>query len=167
MEGSMHLIDLVSHNVVQKLFDFHKFIVKIIWSPNGRWVAAVAYDKQVIIYEVVETAAEQMENALLDGEEADELATTPKIELVQRLIRPVRTNPESAVFLPDSSSLVYSAREDHLLHYVRLPGPNPSSDDWALSTINLNENGDAWVSFSMYVPPLPPPLILTLPSDCT
>lgn len=148
MEGSLYLMDLVSHIVLQKLKDHTKYIVKTAWSDDGRWVATIGYDKAVIIYEVVESAIVE-ENALLDGEEPDELAATPRVELVKRHTHTTKTNPEAAVFLPGSSHLVFSARDDHLLHYLRLPAASKSDEDFSLSSINLNENNDAWVSFSM------------------
>jgi WD40 repeat protein len=66
------------------------------------------------------------------------------VTLVKRHSENTRTNPEGLVFLRDSTALVYSAREDHILHYIDLP-------TFALSGYNLNPNGDSWVSFSVYV----------------
>lgn len=143
MEGSVILVDLVTRQVVQKLKDHSKYVIRCCWSPDGKWVATCAYDKLVHIYAVVEGEAQQ-EEALLDGEEADELSLRPQLSLVKRHTELTRTNPEGCCFLPDSSALVYSAREDHIVHYIDIPS-------WKLSGYNLNPNGDAWCSFSMYV----------------
>lgn len=83
-------------------------------------------------------------NALLDDELPDELGMTSKRTLVKRHSEITRTNPEGMIFLRDSSALVYSAREDHILHYIDIP-------TFALSGYNMNPNNDSWVSFSMYV----------------
>lgn len=124
--------------------------MRTLWSGDGRWIATLGYDKQIIIYEVVEKPVDLFNVlALLDDESPDDLATSPTISIVQRKIIKTRTNPEAAVFLPKSDFLVYSARDDHILHEVRLPGKVAGAEDWALSGFNMNENQDAWVSFSM------------------
>ena len=56
------------------------------------------------------------------------------------------SNPEAIIFLPDSTHLVYAARDDHQIHYVSL-----DSADFATYAVNLNERQDAHVSFSMCV----------------
>lgn len=121
------------------------------------WVASIGYDRTVNIYQVVETAnvADNGMNALLDGEEPDELATSPKLSLVLRHAHECKTNPEALVFLPSSSHLVFTARDDHILHYLKMPSPAGPADrsDYTLTGYNLNENGDAWVSFSVFVCP--------------
>jgi len=113
-------------------------------------MATLGYDKQIIVYEVIERAVDLSDApALLDDEEPDELATSPSISIVQRRIIKTRTNPEAAVFLPKSDYLVYSARDDNILHEIRMPGKTPGDQDWALSGFNLNENNDDWISFSV------------------
>mgnify|MGYP007026584225 CR=1 FL=1 len=122
------------------------------------------------VYRLVLTPSDDAP-ALLDGERPDPLATCPSVALeqVHRLV--ARSNPEAAVWLPDSSELVWSAREDHLLHYLRVPQSGAREDEegrWTESSVNLNPNGDAFVSFSMCVPfsrslSLSPSLSLSLP----
>lgn len=161
MEGSLSLIDLVTRTVLQKISPHSKYIVKVVWSNNGRFVASAGYDKFIKVYEVVEGAGEQETNALVDGEEEDELASTKLISLVERERILTRTNPEGLAFLP-TGSLVYSCREDHMLHYVSMPGDEEKASvttdrfgedgtAFKLSGYNLNPNGDAFVSFSMSV----------------
>lgn len=162
MEGSLTLIDLVSRKVLQKLNDATKYIVKVVWSLDGKWVASISYDKGVLIYEVVTTESKdaEEETILLEGEEADELAGNPKVELVKRFSHYAKSNPEGVAFLPSSDYLVFTAREDNLLRYIALPGKSvdekkdgalDEKEDWDITSYNLNPNGDAWVSFSMYV----------------
>lgn len=131
-------------------FDCDVTLTLLRTGPDGRWIATLGYDKQIIVYEALESApSDANAPTLLDDEEPDELATSPSLTLIQRHVVRTRTNPESAVFLPNSQYLVYSARDDHILHEVRLPGKTAGESDWALSGHNLNENGDTWVSFSM------------------
>lgn len=85
---------------------------------------------------------------VLEGEEPDELAASPTLAFTHRHILRTKTNPEAAVFLPDSSALVYSARDDNILHELAMPKPS-GADEWKLTGHNLNENGDGWISFSM------------------
>lgn len=153
MEGSLTLIDLVSRKVLQKLNDATKYIVKVVWSADAKWVASISYDKGVLIYEVVTTESKDEEEAiLLEGEEPDALAGNPKVELVKRFSHYAKSNPEGVAFLPDSDFLVFTAREDNLLRYIALPGKVlDEKKDWEITSYNLNPNGDAWVSFSMYV----------------
>ena len=160
MEGSLSLIDLVTRTVL-KIQPHSKYIVKVVWSKNGRFVATAGYDKLVQVFEVVAGEGEQEANALIDGEEEDELASTATIKLIEREKILTRTNPEGLAFIP-TGSLVYSCREDHMLHYVSMPGDeekvSATSDRFGeegtafkLSGYNLNPNGDAFVSFSMFV----------------
>lgn len=74
MEGSVHLVDLVTREVVQKLKDHNKYVIRTAFSDDGKWIATAGYDKLVNIYEVVRSQGEGG-NALLDGEEADELSS--------------------------------------------------------------------------------------------
>ncbi|KAM0748285.1 WD40 repeat-like protein [Meredithblackwellia eburnea MCA 4105] len=150
MEGSIHLLDLVSREVKQKIKDHTKYIVKTVWSDSGEFVATLGYDRSLNIYKVV-ASANSNEHALLDGEEPDELAETPNISLELLHTHTHKSNPEAAVFLPGSSYLVFTARDDNILHYIQLPilGAGTSSNDFTFTGFNLNENQDAWVSFSV------------------
>lgn len=172
MEGTVIVVDLVTRERIHEMRDHLKYIVSAVWSkprflssrlifaqltrpfpligPDGRWIATLGYDKQIIVYEVIEKVVDLSDApALLDDEEPDELSTSPSISVVQRRIIKTRTNPEAAVFLPKSDYLVYSARDDNILHEIRMPGKAAGEDDWALSGFNLNENNDDWISFSV------------------
>lgn len=170
MEGSLSLLDLVTRDVKQRVQNHTKYIVRTVWSADGRWVATAGYDRQLQVYEVVESEKTEVANTFLDGEEPDELAILPNMELVLRKTLYLKNNPEAMVFLPSTSHLVYSARDDNVLHYLKLPSPKTSTaatpsrtSDWAETGINLNENGDAWVSFSVLYITLHPTLpILSL-----
>lgn len=148
MSGQLSVLDLVSRTTLATAHLHDKYIVKLAVSPNGRWAATLGYDKKVVVYDVVQFGvAEGEEEVLLEGEERDQLGGVPRVELRVAHERATRTNPEGATFLPGSDYLVYSCRDDHLLHYLSIPGKD-GKDGFDSTTINLNENGDAWVSFS-------------------
>ncbi|GAA5886717.1 hypothetical protein JCM5296_006380 [Sporobolomyces johnsonii] len=160
MEGSLSIVDLVTREVVVKVKDHNKYIVCVAWSPDGHYLATLGYDKLVHVYSVslsfpVTSSSPSSDDA---GAEAD--PPTVKLELAHTL-HP-RTNPEAAVFLPDSQWLVWTARDDHLLHYLGMPPPPPTSPSssstrpdhspskpWELRDHNLNPNLDTFVSFSI------------------
>ncbi len=160
MSGQLSLLDLVSRTTLASVQLHDKYIVKLAISPNGKWAATLGYDKKVVVYEVAQLpAAEGDEPVLLEGEERDELGGTPRVELRVAHERATRTNPEGATFLPGSDHLVYSCRDDHLLHYLSMPDKD-GKDGFESTTINLNENGDSWVSFSGKLPPATLPTCL-------
>ena len=145
-------MDLVTRERVETLHDHTKYVVRTVWSPDGRWIATLGYDKQLIVYQVIEGhQADPDAPVLLEGEEPDELATAPSLRIVQSKVIRTRTNPEAAVFLPDSSCLVWAARDDNMLHELRLPAAavQDPERDWSSVGYNLNENKDNWVSFSV------------------
>lgn len=147
MQGSLHVVDLVTRDIKVSLKDHTKYVTRVVSSEDGRFVATVGYDKQLHIYSSTLTSKPPQE-ALLEGETHDALAEQYDIAL--KLIHTLspRTNPEAAVFLPSSTHLVYGCRDDYLLHYLRMPNGDDQDDDWTEQTFNLNENGDTWVSFS-------------------
>ncbi|GAA6001598.1 hypothetical protein JCM10207_006744 [Rhodosporidiobolus poonsookiae] len=170
MEGSLSVIDLVTREVKVKAKDHTKYIVRVTWSSDGRYLVTLGYDKLVQVYRFSLSAASFADApALLDDEAPDPLALNPAVSL--KLVKSVntRTNPEAAVFLPDSRWLVYSAREDHLLHYLEMPAEGgEDKEDWREKTYNLNENGDEFVSFSILYITLHPTLpLLSLQTSTT
>lgn len=84
---------------------------------------------------------------LLDDELPDPLAVCPDVKLELLHTIESRTNPEAAIWLPDSQWLVWSARDDHLLRYLQVPSDD--AGEWQTEEINLNENGDSFTSFSV------------------
>lgn len=91
-----------------------------------------------------------------DDEPSDVLAETPQVEL--QLVHTIhtRTNPEAAVWLPEQPGrageqwLVWTAREDNLLHYLKAPSQDQTAQQkWETEEWNLNENGDSFISFSV------------------
>ncbi|BGP40411.1 hypothetical protein JCM10450v2_004394 [Rhodotorula kratochvilovae] len=154
MEGSVTALDLVSREVKARFKDHTKYIVRAAWSPDSQHIATLGYDKLVHIYRFTLSAPSSASSAdtpaLLDGELPDPLATCPDVSLVKVHSITAKSNPEAAVWLPDSKWLVWTAREDHLLRYVRVPDEGKEGvEAWEETHYNLNENGDAFVSFSI------------------
>ncbi|SCV70046.1 BQ2448_1440 [Microbotryum intermedium] len=153
MQGSTHLIDLVTRNVKQVLKDHTKYVVGTLFdSDEGKWAMTWARDNSIRLYEVDFTEVET-EQILLEGEESDEFARELDVGLVERHVIHTITHPEAAVFLPGATHLVYCARDDHILHEVVLPG-NSTKEAWGTNGINLNENGDDCLHMTVH-PTLP------------
>ncbi|GAA5828733.1 hypothetical protein JCM11251_005855 [Rhodosporidiobolus azoricus] len=169
MEGSLTVIDLVTREVKAKVKDHVKYIVRAAWSPDGQFIATLGYDKLIHLYRFSTFTSTSSADvpALLDDEAPDLLASTPSVSLELVYSLTTRTNPEAAVFLPDSRWLVWSARDDHLLHYLNMPADG-EEPQWETETYNLNENGDAFVSFSVLSIALHPTLpLLSLQTSTT
>ncbi|BGP24940.1 WD40 repeat containing protein [Rhodotorula toruloides] len=150
MDGSTTVLDLVTREVKAKVQGHNKYIVRVCWSPDGRHLATLGYDKLVRVYRFELSApasTSSSEPTLLDDEAPDHLAFCPDVRL--NLVHTIesRTNPEAALWLPDSQWLVWSARDDHLLRYLRVP--DDDADEWQTEEVNLNENGDSFTSFSV------------------
>lgn len=87
----------------------------------------------------------------------DEFAQMPDFKYHLRWKKTLPTNPEACTFTPDSKYLIFTRRDDNHLNYVALPAHTSSSQpkytdkDFSITRLNLNENDDAHISFSMYV----------------
>ncbi|GAA5924556.1 WD40 repeat domain-containing protein [Sporobolomyces koalae] len=145
MEGGLVILDLVSRQQLVKLRDHSKYIPKVVWAPDGRHLVTLGYDKLINVYSV------SYELAAAPADSVDSEESRIALTLVHSL-HP-RTNPEAAVFLPNSSHLVWTARDDHLLHYLAFPSSNSTSTDseqpWKMTDYNLNPNQDSFTSFSI------------------
>ncbi|GAA6062307.1 hypothetical protein JCM10212_006859 [Sporobolomyces blumeae] len=180
MDGSLSIVDLVSRDEVVKVKDHNKYIVKVDWSPCGNYLATLGYDKLIHIYAVSITSTTMNDEDDNDDDvaEVERQGDDPTVTVEKAFAVHPRTNPEAAVFLPDSSALVFTCRDDHLIHYLSLPVvsapvPSPSSpvdprrdrsrsqaepggqanqvrrQPWTLTEFNLNPNLDSFTSFSI------------------
>ncbi|GAA5863263.1 hypothetical protein JCM3774_000833 [Rhodotorula dairenensis] len=182
MEGSLSVIDVVSREVVARVKDHNKYIVKVAFSPDGNYLATLGYDRLINIYRFAlaphpaDPPARNDDDAE-DEEPEDPLSTCPEVTLELVHAIPTRTNPEAAVWLPMPAGpdpaeawLVWTAREDNLLHYVEAPPRSEMTSleearqqKWDTEEWNLNENGDSFISFSILSISLHPTLpILSL-----
>lgn len=129
-------------------------VVRVAWSDDGLWFATLSYDKTVCLYEVVPSQENEAAN---DDIDTDEYAHTPTFTYHLRWQKTLPTNPEACIFTPDSKYLIFSRRDDNYLYSVQLPQYSTVQDsgykeaDIAVTLLNLNENEDAHISFSMYV----------------
>lgn len=129
---------------------FHS-VVRSVWSDDGLWFSTLSYDKTICLYEVV---PELRETSGFDVD-TDDFAPKPTFSYHLRWRKSVPTNPEACTFLPGSTHFVYSRRDDNHLTYVTLPAHSSEQDvaymgeEFETSSINLNENLDAHISFSM------------------
>lgn len=114
-------------------------VIRIAWSDNGLWFCSLGYDRKICLYEVIVTPP--AERSL----DADEFANQPTFAYKLRWEKMLPSNPEAAVFLPESSYLVFSRRDDNQLHYINLAG----DAEFEMSSYNLNENLDSHISFCM------------------
>ncbi|KAM0789352.1 hypothetical protein ACM66B_000183 [Microbotryomycetes sp. NB124-2] len=146
MDGTVAIIDLVTRERVFQVRDHQKYVVRVAWSPDGRWLATLGYDKQVVLYEVTEKRIPVAQ----DEEDDDELANAPRLEIEKRKTVQTKSNPEACIFLPDSAYFLWTTRDDNMLHELALPTGGIGEQEWRETKFNLNENQqDHWVSFSI------------------
>jgi WD40 repeat protein len=141
MDGTAILTDLLSRQVIQAFKDHSKYVVRTAFSPDGRFLATCSYDKSINVYSTnssFSTTEDHREDAPVE---------VPKIQYKKDFSKKTSTNPETIVFHPSSSHLIYSCRDDNYLRYVDLN----SDTDYKVTSFNLNENQDNHVSFSVWV----------------
>ncbi|CAK9780152.1 WD40 repeat-like protein [Cutaneotrichosporon oleaginosum] len=158
MDGALMLWDTVTHTALQT-FSGAKFVVRVSFSKDGRWLAAASYDKSVSVYEALgaaqhtETGDEDADAWLhaLDPNDDADAAADPELryELKKRVV--TQGNPEALLFHPASSWLMYTQRESPELHYLGLPS-SPSTEGWEWPTRTKSFNAhalDTHVSFAV------------------
>ncbi|KAL1405114.1 hypothetical protein Q8F55_008737 [Vanrija albida] len=129
MDGSTVLSDVLSGAVLQR-FQAGKFVVRVAFSHDGRWLAAASYDKSVAVFEAVTSAhapaPTEDDVTLDDGDDAD-LAAEPTLRYEERFRAKTEGNPEAMVFHPRGEWLLFTVRGSHELQYLRLPGAGPDA----------------------------------------
>ncbi|BEJ15184.1 hypothetical protein CspHIS471_0409510 [Cutaneotrichosporon sp. HIS471] len=150
MDGTLSLSDTVTHSTLQT-FSGAKFVVRVAFSSDGRYLASASYDKSVSVYEAVGRAhhertgdedADAWLHALDPGDDADAAA---EAELRYQLRHRVETesNPEAVLFHPASTWLMYTQRASPALHYLSL-------GDWETRSKSFNVHAlDNHVSFAV------------------
>ncbi|KAJ3416445.1 hypothetical protein HDV05_001603 [Chytridiales sp. JEL 0842] len=146
MDGSHHLIDAGTGETVQSWKDHKKYIVRAVFSPNGKWFVTASYDRTANIYSV-DVDSQPNAGILL-----------PTYKLQQTLNFPGAV--ESLAFLPSNSlsdssqqTFVVASRDDNCIHFVSVPSQPPLSDTPLLDLLqttkwNMNPSNDGWVSFT-------------------
>lgn len=162
--ASTVLTDLITGEPLQT-FKSSKFVVRVAFSPDGRYFATASYDRHVVIYRATSSAVpltqmDEDDALILDDTDDIALASDPTLryEEVKRI--KVDSNPESIVFHPASTYLLYTLRSSHLMYYVKLPAPDTAqtdqgaatrgSDDWSIITKSFNPHPmDLHISFAV------------------
>lgn len=124
MDGSTVLTDLVTRAPVQS-FKQGKFVVRVCFSADGRWLATASYDRTIHIYETAYApalgvrAAEYHQAAeagagdevpIIDAEDDPELACEPGLSYQLRHTLHTDGNPEAVLFSPRGEWLIWTDR---------------------------------------------------------
>ncbi|KAI9307605.1 S-adenosyl-L-methionine-dependent methyltransferase [Cunninghamella echinulata] len=181
MDGSAILVDTsIDHpsegdednkkmGILQRFKDHQKYIVRGLFSPkDGRYFATASYDKTISIYE---NKANQHNSSNSNSNDASN--DIPNYELIAKM-GPYLGNVETICFIPKETSdnnndddqetiLVAGIQNDNYLHFISMGNDNNNAP-FELKKVNLNANGDDWVSFSpvwlSFYPLSPSPLLL-------
>lgn len=148
MDGTHQTVDLESQQVVQRWKDHRKYVTRVGFSPDGKFLVSGSYDKTCNIYQLDGSTTDIALRPTADGLHD---SAAPRYEKVKSFtfIGAV----ESMCFLPAPpspdvpepfSTLIVGTRDDNYLNYIDLL---PSSDFPHLR-YNTNANGDDWVSFT-------------------
>ncbi|KAI9095138.1 WD40-repeat-containing domain protein [Phlyctochytrium arcticum] len=149
MDGKLHIADIRTGESVQSWKDHTKYVVRARFSVSGTWLATASYDRSVQIYRQTKKDAGH-----------------PEFERVHTLMfdGPV----EALCFLSSEKTghpfetIVIGTRDDNHLHCIDLD-PTQAFPD---TKINMNSNGDNWVSFTpMDIVPSPDERILAVYTD--
>ncbi|WWC91850.1 uncharacterized protein L201_006797 [Kwoniella dendrophila CBS 6074] len=153
MDGTTILTDLITSQTLQT-FKSTKFVVRAAFSPNGNFMATSSYDHNIVIYAATSSAVPpplDEDDMPLDDTDDILLASEPGLRYQEVHRIKVESNPEAILFHPDSTWLLYTLRNSHLLHYIRLPSSERSEvKDWGTTTKSFNPHPmDNHVSFSV------------------
>lgn len=176
MDGSTVLTDLITSSPVQ-VFNQAKFVVRVAFSPDGRWLATASYDRTINVYEnthapllgvradeyhaVAEEVGEEV--PIIDREDDPELACEPGLGYVLRHTVKTEGNPEALLFHPRSEWVIWTERGGFEMKYLRLPSAPIAGEDvamdgaegdgvkpWDTCSKSFNAHpGDTHVSFSV------------------
>ncbi|ORY33390.1 WD40-repeat-containing domain protein [Naematelia encephala] len=139
MDGTTVLTDLITSQTLQT-WKSGKFVVRVAFSPDGRFLATASYDRNVVVYEALATAEPDIP---LDETDDAALACEPDLRYEEKHRIKVDSNPEAILFHPMSEWLMYTLRESHQLYYVHL-------GSWQVRTKSFNPHPfDTHVSFSV------------------
>ncbi|CAO3614122.1 unnamed protein product [Cunninghamella blakesleeana] len=169
MDGSAIIVDTsldsssVEHDhdnkrvgIVQEFKNHQKYVVRGLFSPkDGNYFVTASYDKTICIYENKNNQQHSSNNDI------------PQYELIGKM-GPFIGNVETICFMPiedenedDHNSdndnnnnnnnkdviLVAGIQNDNYLHFISM-GNQDQKSPFELRKLNLNANGDDWVSFS-------------------
>ena len=129
MDGSCHLIESESLQILQSFKNHSKYVVASVFSPDGHWMITGSHDKMVQIY---------------TRDEQDEVGNYKLYESLY-----FKGAIESLCLINCESSngiqtLVVAVRNDHQLYTVLIKDQSTAQ----IQSHNMNANGDDWVSFT-------------------
>ncbi|CAO3644701.1 unnamed protein product [Cunninghamella echinulata] len=139
--------------ILQRFKNHQKYIVRGLFSPkDGRYFATASYDKTISIYE--NKANKHNSSYSNDSDASNDI---PNYDLIAKM-GPYLGNVETICFIPKETSdnnndddqetiLVAGIQNDNYLHFISM-GNNTNDAPFELKKVNLNANGDDWVSFS-------------------
>ncbi|OXG77673.1 hypothetical protein C349_05210 [Cryptococcus neoformans var. grubii Br795] len=153
MDGTTVLTDLLTYKTLQT-FSSNKFVVRVLFSSDGHFMATASYDHHIVIYAATSSALPPPPNEddlPLDDSDHRSLACEPDLQYTEVHRIQVDANPEAILFHPDSTWLMYTTRSSHQLYYVRLPSEScPPDVEWQIKTKSFNPHPmDTHVSFSV------------------
>lgn len=122
MGGHCFLLDLEAGTILQTLKDHSKFVTRVGFSPDGRFLVTCSHDHTANVYRV-------------------RPGTEGKVEAVHSRTLRYRGTVEALEFLSGEPVAVLGVREDNYLHYINL-------DTLEDERVNVNENLDDHVSFT-------------------
>eukprot|EP00035_Acanthoeca_spectabilis_P023122 m.447846 g.447846 ORF g.447846 m.447846 type:complete len:426 (+) comp19570_c0_seq1:2116-3393(+) len=131
MAGGAVVFSLSSRKVVFSPERHRKYVVRVAWSSCGKFFATASYDNEARLYAARPEA----------GEEADAEAPYRLVHTVQGTGQVTSVAFTPSTVAPEDAELAVTVRDDHRVHLVSLSTLEPR-------TINLNANGDSWVSFT-------------------
>lgn len=126
LDGTAVLTDCLEREVLQTFSDQRRFVTRALFDPTGEYIAISSYDKCVCIYKA-------------DVVDKDHPAHRPNYTLLHK--EKLDTNPETLLWLPDTSHVIVTCRNDNYIHYINMK-------DLKVTLYNMNPNGDDHVSFS-------------------
>nr|KAJ3421365.1 hypothetical protein HK105_003756 [Polyrhizophydium stewartii] len=134
MDGSVHLVDLAARTVLADWARSHaKYVTQCAFSPCGSWLVTGSHDRSVNIYRLASAPGGPHPPSYTKRH-----TTTFKGAVESMCI--LRAGSAST----PSPTLVVGVREDNNLHYIDLD----DAESLQATPVNLNANGDAWVSFT-------------------
>lgn len=152
MDGSTVITDLVTSTPVQTLQQT-KFVVRVCFSPDGRWLSTASYDRTINVYETTHrpslgvradeyhAAAEGGgvgdEVPIIDRDDDPELACEPGLGYVLRHTVKTEGNPEALLFHPRSEWMIWTERGGFEMKYLRLPGERSERGERGESVIGV------------------------------
>lgn len=161
MDGRVVAWDLLTRKPIQVLTEHTKFVVKVVCSPTGEYVASIGYDKKLIIYK----RTHQTTFGVEEGEEEVEVEDLKSGRYVKVWEMETQQNPEAILFVRAGMQpseevegveaggrgevvvheakekrtwLCFTVRNDCFLHYLALPPSADSDLSTALSRTTLS-----------------------------